>query len=294
MTYANLLSLEWAHLRSKHGISWTRHTWNPLVGCSEASPGCANCYARIMSARLSAMADAKEAKGEDPGKLALYRQAVGADGRWTGKALLWEPELSEPKRWRKPRLVFVNSMSDLFHESLTWIEIRKIFSPMMDNEQHIFQCLTKRPRYLLNFVKHGGIPPLKHVWLGFSVCTQSEMNRILPIAQQVKALGWHTWFSVEPQLGTINVPPSELSSAIDWLVTGGESGNGARNYQVEWAGQWVEVCRAANVPCFVKQMGTVWAKHNGDPELKGDDPPLWRPSIRVQELPHEMVEVLLK
>ena len=292
MTYTNLLAPEWAHLRSKHGISWTRHTWNPLVGCSEASPGCTNCYARKMTARLAAMSLSKQGKGEDPGKLELYQQVVTQQGRWTGKALLWEPELLEPRRWRKPRLVFVNSMSDLFHESLRIGEVEQIFAAMDYNGRHIYQCLTKRPDRALHFVQKRS--PVAHIWIGFSVCTQTEMDRILPIAQQVKALGWHTWFSVEPQLGPINVHPSELSRAIDWLVTGGESGNGARHYGDEWAAQWVSVCRAANIPCFVKQLGTVWSRQNGDPGLKGDDPSRWLESIRVQELPHEMVEVLLK
>ena len=128
--YPNLLAPEWAHLRSKHGISWTRHTWNPLGGCSEASPGCTNCYARKMTARLAAMSLSKQGKGEDPGKLELYQQVVTQQGRWTGKALLWEPELLEPRRWRKPRLVFVNSMSDLFHESLEVGAIEEIFMAM--------------------------------------------------------------------------------------------------------------------------------------------------------------------
>lgn len=264
------------------GIAWTEATWNPVRGCSRISAGCTRCYAERVAARFSGPGAPYEG---------LASNTAGGP-RWTGKVRLIEEHLFDPLRWKRPRKIFVNSMSDLFHEGLDGEEIARVFAVMYLAPRHTFQVLTKRSTRMREMLKHGhpgessfyrevlaaaraprdfdptltgiGISdptffPHKNVWLGVSVEDQSSAEKRIPELLATPAAV--RWLSIEPQIGPVDLSkwllpdPPQWESQIDWVVIGGESGPGARPFDIQWARDLVRQCSRAGVKCFVKQLG---------------------------------------
>lgn len=227
-------------------IEWTDVTWNPVVGCAHVSPGCDNCYA------------AREASGRLRGTAAYAGLAEG--GRFSGEARCLPERLDQPLHWRKPRFVFVNSMSDLFHPDVPMDFILRVWSTMSRSPQHTFQVLTKRPQRMAKIVDAiawkwegdldgGGEMPLPGVWLGTSI----ENDRYTFRADHLRATPAAVRFlSLEPLLGPL---PSLDLTGIDWVIVGGESGPRARPMHPDWARSIRDRCVDAGVPFFFKQWG---------------------------------------
>lgn len=339
-------------------IEWTDATWNPIVGCSRKSAGCLRCYAERAAYRLEHALKMPQYQGTT--------KKVGDEIRWTGKVNLVESKLPEPLRWRKPRMVFVNSMSDLFHESVPDEWIAAIFGVMAVSRQHVFQVLTKRPERMREWcqVKRGGdtfnllsclgaaaraLPehrqlfsdrlrgeyawPLPNVWLGTSVEGQETAEGRIPALLDTPATV--RFVSYEPALAPARFDVLRLDEtssldaltgtrsyagrggrggsehdtgrAIDWLICGGESGPGARPFDVQWARDTVEQCHETDTDCFIKQLGSnpradqaqpdIWPagtafRDDGQPlrrvivgSKKGGEPSQWPESLRVREMP---------
>lgn len=216
-------------------IEWTEATWNPLTGCTKISPGCKLCYAERMSVRLKAMGQRN------------YRNGF--------KLTLHSHMLHMPLRWRKPQMIFVNSMSDLFQEEVPLTFIQSVFSTMQRAHWHCFQILTKRSHRLLELNHH--LDWAKNIWMGVSVENEKYKFRI----DDLRRTGAGTKFlSLEPLLG----PLADLDlSGIDWVIAGGESGPGARPMEKQWVRAIRDQCSARNVPFFFKQWGGVNKKRTG-------------------------------
>jgi len=216
-------------------IEWTEITWNPTSGCTKISSGCKNCYAERMSRRLRAMGVEK------------YRD---------GFQLRLHPDvLEEPKSWKNPRTVFVNSMSDLFHEDMPLDFIQKVFKVMNENPIHTFQILTKRADILLDY--SSLLKWTKNIWMGVTVEDQENtyrIDRLRGINANVKFL------SIEPLIGRLSKINLEN---IDWVIVGGESGPGARPMHRDWVLELKEQCLNQDTPFFFKQWGGVNKKKNG-------------------------------
>lgn len=273
---------------SETSISWTAgddgspgKTWNPVAGCSIVSPGCHNCYAMKMAARLAAMGQAKY-------------QGLTKDGRWTGKMNTSEKDLTIPLKWKQPKRVFVNSMSDLFHEDVPDAFIDRVFGVMAVAEQHTFQVLTKRAKRMQRYIEEFDAPrfgsavreflgkkallgerntesivldwqeaggTLKNVWLGVSVEDQKRADERIPKLMETPAA--IRFLSCEPLLGPIDfrkVPGFNKCGQAGqdilknlWVICGGESGPGFRPMELDWARSLRDQCRAARVPFFFKQ-----------------------------------------
>jgi protein gp37 len=227
-------------------IEWTDATWNPVAGCTVLSPGCTNCYAMRMAARLDAMAMAK------------YRGLTRKSGRrsvWTGKVRLDRSSLEVPKGWRKPRKIFVNSMSDLFHDAVPGDFVADVWSVMETTPQHTYQILTKRPERMLEVTR--SLPVLKNVWLGISVESADYLYRIEELRKVSSAI---KFVSFEPLLGSV---ASADLRGIDWAIVGGESGPRARPMAQEWVDEIAAMCREADVAFFFKQWGGSRKKASG-------------------------------
>lgn len=324
----------------KTGIAWTDATWNPIRGCSRVSEGCRNCYAERMAVRSAASAYAGLIKGTPLGP------------RWTGKVAFVESMLDQPLRWKAPRRIFVNSMSDLFHEAVPDEWIDRIFAVMALAPRHTFQVLTKRPARMLRYFEDPGFfsmnieiaveaalggttpwhwpGPLPNVHLGVSVEDQATTDERVPLLLETPAAV--RWVSYEPALGPVDFRPRPKSDlclhcgegpgihvghpyrtrGLDWVVVGGESGPGARPFDLAWARQTIAQGKAASVPVFCKQLGAVVAGTWGDDatqphslattgtvltseriqtvrwflkDRKGADPAEWPEDLRVQEFP---------
>lgn len=225
------------------GIEWTEATWNPVAGCTPVSPGCLNCYAARMALRL-------ERIGEGGG-CAKYQGTAkrSRSGRpvFTGRINVDEDALGLPLRWRKPRLIFVNSMSDLFHEGVEDEFIRRVFAVMEACPQHTFQVLTKRPERTLEL--SGSLPWPRNVWMGTSVENALYTYRV-KVLQEVPAKV--RFLSCEPLIGPI---PRLPLSGIHWVIVGGESGPGARPLGESWVTSIRDQCLARSIPFFFKQWG---------------------------------------
>lgn len=217
------------------GIEWTETTWNPVTGCSKISPGCKHCYAERMALRLQAMGQPN------------YRNGF--------KVTLQERMLPIPLMWKKPRMIFVNSMSDLFHKDVPTEFIEKTFAVMKKASWHTFQILTKRSDRLQLIEDRIHIP--KNVWLGVSVECEDYLYRI----DDLRKTGAQVRFlSLEPLIG----PLTGLDlNGIDWVIVGGESGPGARPMNEEWVTEIRDACLASKVPFFFKQWGGVVKKRTG-------------------------------
>lgn len=217
------------------GIEWTESTWNPLTGCDKISHGCKNCYAERMAKRLKAMGQPKYANGFD---LTLHESAI-----------------DEPLRWKKPQVIFVNSMSDLFHKDVPVDFVLRTFDVMHRASWHTFQVLTKRAERLEELSPLIDWPD--NVWMGVSVETQRYTYRI----DHLRRTGAKIKFlSLEPLLGRLS---SLNLTGIDWAIVGGESGPGARPMQPEWVTEIRDQCVAAKVSFFFKQWGGVQKKQAG-------------------------------
>ncbi len=219
--------------RSK--IEWTEVTWNPVTGCTKISQGCKFCYAERMSKRLQAMGVQK------------YKNGFSIT--------VHESTLDDPLTWKRPRLVFVNSMSDLFHKSVPFSFIEAVFETMNRAPRHTFQVLTKRPRRvaLLNERLHW----TPNIWLGTSIESEMWLERLT----WLKDINAQTKFlSLEPLLGPL---PSIQLKGIDWVIVGGESGPGARPMEADWVRDIRDMCLGSNVPFFFKQWGGVFKKRTG-------------------------------
>lgn len=223
-------------------IEWTEMTWNPTTGCTKISPGCRHCYAEIMTRRLHAMGNPKYASG--------FRLTVHPD------------VLSEPYTWKKSKIVFVNSMSDLFHQNVPVPFIEKVFDVMNDNPQHLFQVLTKRAERMQYYDAKGVLKWSHNIWMGVSVEDKSVEYRI----DFLRKTGARVKFlSCEPLIG----PLYDLNlENIDWVIVGGESGPKARPMDPDWAIDIMEQCEKAGVKFFFKQWGGFKKKKAGR-ELQG-------------------------
>lgn len=227
-------------MAKKTNIEWTEMTWNPVTGCTKISAGCKHCYAETMAKRLKAMGSVRYRNGF---KLALQEDLV---------------EL--PLKWKSPRVIFVNSMSDLFQENIPIDFIQRVFDTMHRCPQHQFQVLTKRAERLVEVAPELGWS--KNIWMGVSIENQDYAYRS-ELLSQVPA---HIRFlSVEPFLGQIKQLPL---SGIHWVIVGGESGSGARPMEPEWVEEVYLQCKAHDVPFFFKQWGGI-QKHQTGRELFG-------------------------
>ena len=273
-------------------IEWTDRVWNPVTGCTKVSPGCKHCYAETIADRFWAT--------QYP-KVEFCAEQASRPRRFTD---VWthEDRLLEPLSWRKPSKVFVNSMSDLFHEDVPDEFIDRVFAVMAIAHWHTFQVLTKRAarmraymtalgrrdrvvaagiRMLRDYGKAGTVDRLQalpNVWLGVSVEDQPRADERIPLLLQTPAAV--RFISAEPLLGLVDIyqylgggrnpiGPAYGGKGLDWVIVGGESGPKSRPFDVAWARLIVQQCQAAGVACFVKQMGANWREHspNGDPGL---------------------------
>jgi len=220
-------------------IEWTDSTWNPVTGCTKISAGCDNCYAERLSERF---------------------RGVNGHPFITGFDLTLRPErLDQPLRWARPRKVFVNSMSDLFHKGIPGEYLDQVFDTMERATWHVFQVLTKRSSRMRDYIqsRYGPVGTPGHVWLGSSVEDGSRVSRICHLRQtpaQVRFL------SIEPLIGRIAELPLD---GIHWVIAGGESGPRARPVNASWVRDIRDQCLAARVPFFFKQWGGLRAKSGG-------------------------------
>jgi protein gp37 len=226
-------------MADKSSIEWTDATWNPVTGCTKISAGCDNCYAERFSER--------------------FRGAPGHPFE-NGFDLTLRPErLEQPLQWRRPRMIFVNSMSDLFHKDVPNEFIGKVFDTMEAAHWHTFQILTKRSSLMRDFLRrrYGTAPAPAHMWFGVSVEDGSKLSRVRHLQQAPAGV---RFLSIEPLIG----PVGELGlSGIDWVIVGGESGPHARPMEKAWARSIRDQCKAANVAFFFKQWGGLRPKTGG-------------------------------
>lgn len=222
------------------GIEWTESTWNPVTGCNKVSPGCKHCYAERMSFRLQAMGNPNYSNGFE--------------------LTLQEHVLELPLTWKKPRTIFVNSMSDLFHKDVPLEFILNVFDVMRRAHWHRYQILTKRSERLVEL--NSELPWESQIWMGVSVETEEYTYRIEHLRQTNATV---KFLSLEPLLG----PLTNLKlQGINWVIVGGESGPGARPIKKQWVLDIRDQCQKHNVPFFFKQWGGVNKKKNGR-ELQG-------------------------
>ena len=297
-------------MSAKSSIEWTDASWSPIVGCTRKSEGCRNCWSERFLARF----------GSIPGhKFEGISRFTPEGPRWTGTVRLAEDALDEPLSWRKPRRIFVCSTSDLFHEKVETEWLDRIFDVMRRARQHTFQVLTKRPENMLEYMKSRyhfptvapEIKPLPNVWLGVSVEDQATADERIPLLLQTPAAV--RWVSYEPALGPVNFAShlhrriNEHCNVLDWIVLGGESGPGARPFDIEWARAVVKQTRLTGTTVFVKQLGALphdgsacvgagsecepaHGREQGDRRLvlkdkKGGDMAEWPEDLRVREYP---------
>jgi len=232
-------------MSSSTRIEWTESTWNPTRGCSRASPGCRNCYAERFAHRLSGPGRPYEA----------LTRSTPRGPRWTGEIRLVPEVLEAPLRWRKPRLVFVNSMSDLFHERIPIRFIEEVFAIMEKAHWHTFQILTKRAERLHKLYSVLPWPP--NVWMGVSVETPDYAGRIQKLRDVPAAV---RFLSLEPLLQPFGVLPLD---GVHWVIVGGESGPYPRPMKSEWVRQVRDTCVSQRVPFFFKQWGGIAKKRAG-------------------------------
>lgn len=220
---------------TKTTIEWTEHTWNPVTGCDKVSLGCDNCYAERMAARLQAMGSARYVNGF---QVTLHKDKV-----------------SEPLRWVKPRMVFVNSMSDLFHPEVPDRFVADVFDVMTQASQHTFQVLTKRPQRVANLL--AGVSVAENIWIGTSIETDQytfRANHLRKIDVPIRFL------SCEPLLGPL---PSLNLEGISWVIVGGESGPGHRPMAAEWVREMRDMSTHSGAAFFFKQWGGHTPKAGG-------------------------------
>jgi protein gp37 len=222
-------------MAAETSIEWTEATWNPVTGCDEVSPGCAHCYAKTFAERWRGV----------PGH--PYEQGF--------ELRLWPERLDQPLKWKRPRMIFVNSMSDLFHERIPVSFIEQVFDVMAEAEQHTFQILTKRHERLSELAPELDWPA--NVWMGVSIenrrfVKRADYLRVVPAAIR--------FISAEPLLGPLEGLDLD---GIQWLIAGGESGPGHRPVKEEWILELRDRCQAEGVAFFFKQWGGQTSKSGG-------------------------------
>ena len=248
-------------MATKSSIEWTESTWNPLTGCDKISPGCKHCYAERMAKRLKAMGQRN------------YRNEF---------ELTLHPHVLEvPLRWKQPQMIFVNSMSDLFHERVPEEYIQRVFATMRSAHWHQFQVLTKRSKRLREMA--GRIDWPANVWMGVSVENAKYTARIADLRATPAKI---RFLSLEPLIGEIG----EIDlDGIDWVIVGGESGPKARHCNISWIRSLLDQCLENKVSCFIKQLGSNPVYEIGDrlvlQSKKGNDMEEWPNGIRVRQLP---------
>jgi protein gp37 len=218
-------------------IEWTESTWNPITGCTKISTGCKFCYAEVMARRLKAMGQPKYKNGFE---LTLHPDV-----------------LNEPYTWKKGKIIFVNSMSDLFHKDVPIEYIQQIFRVIKENPQHVFQILTKRADVLKYYDSEGWLDWSHNLWMGVTVENNNVTNRI----EHLRKTGARVKFlSCEPLLTAL---PEMNLKGIDWVIVGGESGRTPRPIKEEWVIDIKEQCHTADVAFYFKQWGGTNKKKNG-------------------------------
>lgn len=245
-------------MSSSTAIEWTDATWNPVTGCTRISAGCDNCYAERFSERFRGLPGHPFEHGFD---------------------LQLRPErLDQPLRWRTPKMIFVNSMSDLFHKQVPYSFVDRVFETMEKAPWHQFQVLTKRSSRLRDYLngRYPNDPVPSHIWVGVSIEDGTKKSRVRHIQETNASV---RFLSIEPLLGPIG--DINLSS-IHWVIVGGESGPHARPMQPEWARQVRDQCKAAKVPFFFKQWGGLRPKSGGR-LLDGREWSQWPKRIMVRE-----------
>jgi len=259
---------------TEHKIGWLNmpgfkpETWNPIVGCSKVSPGCDNCYAEKMAKRIVGMLEKN--KGE------TYHSYLWVKD-WNGRTALNTDQIDKPLQWQAPRMIFVCSMGDLFHESNHFKMIDQVFDIIQRCPQHIFIILTKRPEKMSRYYQIFH----KNVWLGVTAENQEQANKRIPILLQIPAA--KRFVSIEPMLGPVEIKDylrydcdcgicnfcnGQKVENIDWVICGGESGSKARPMHYEWVRSLRDQCKAIDVPFFFKQWGE-WIPANEMPEEWG-------------------------
>lgn len=273
-------------------IEWTNVTWNPIVGCNKISLGCDNCYAEKMALRQVYIHQKRECGLNDT--CLSYTVATNETG-WSGKTSFNNSQLVKPLRWKKPRMIFVCSMGDLFHKSVPFAWIDQVFDIMAQTPRHTYQILTKRPDRMKQYFEHknellkdlGGYSPPPFIWLGVTAENQEQANKRVPVLLQIPA-SIH-FVSIEPMLSNIflddwmiptckkcngsgSLPISGggiacpdclntvngqgwLNSQIDWVICGGESGHKARPIHPYWVESIKHQCKVTKTPFFFKQWG---------------------------------------
>jgi protein gp37 len=227
-------------------IEWTDATWNPVAGCTIMSAGCTNCYAMQMAKRLEAMHVDK------------YTGLTRRSGRrtiWNGVVREDEDALAIPHGWKKPKKIFVNSMSDLFHDQVTDSFIKSVWKVMGETPRHNYQILTKRPDRMSHFVAKHIPVALPNVWLGTSIENAAVADRVNMLRETPAAI---RFISFEPLIGAVG---NISLDGIDWAIVGGESGNSARPIREEWIDEIYEQCTRQGTAFFFKQWGT-WGADN--------------------------------
>lgn len=288
-------------MSGKTKIEWASDQWGPVTGCTKVSRGCKHCYAEREWPRLAAPRE----------KPNIYT------GRAFTNVRCHPEKLDIPLRWAKPRRIFVNSMSDLFHEDVPDDFIIKVFEVMAKARHHVFLVLTKRAERMRDFLlgtsgAGANAPPIPNVWLGVSCEDQDTYDERIPFLLQTPAAV--RWVSAEPLLGPVDLGFHEIAIAlekdgygnaailggIDWVVAGGESGPQARPFDIAWARNVIMQCKAADVACFIKQLGArpgyrgkppfngwhdLYANGERLNDRKGGDPSEWPSDLRVREYP---------
>ena len=242
-------------------ISWTNHTWNFLVGCTKCAGGCLYCFAAGIAARFSG-----------PG---LYAEGTAkhtpTGANWTGIIRVMNNHMDDPLHWRKPSRIFVNSMSDTFHEGVPLEVIDRAFDVMERAPWHTFLVLTKRSKRMLEYVsaRYKGRKYPDHIWLGVSVCEKADLPKVMDLIQSPASV---RFLSCEPLIGPLTLP-KQVIDGIQWVIVGGESGVHSRPMRTEWATSLRDQCQNAGIAYFFKQYGSVdangirqrghhWAGHN--------------------------------
>ncbi|MBO6521330.1 MAG: phage Gp37/Gp68 family protein [Rhodospirillales bacterium] len=227
-------------------IEWTDATWNPVSGCSIVTAGCSNCYAMQLARRLEAMGVAKYS--------GLTRKS-GKRTVWNGEVRESKEALEVPLSWKKPRKIFVNSMSDLFHEGVSDEFIGKVWDVMRATPHHNYQILTKRPERMAEFVSNNVTDVLKNIWLGTSIEDKEVSHRAEALRSTPAAV---RFISFEPLIGSVG---SIDLNGVHWAIVGGESGHNARPICEEWIDEIHKLCKRHGTAFFFKQWGT-WGADN--------------------------------
>jgi len=268
-------------------IEWTNETWNPIIGCSKISEGCQNCYAEKMAFRLTHMPHTDyysfvldDNKEDDTEKFKYVPE-------WNGRTHFVESALQKPLKWKKPRMIFACSMGDLFHESVPFEWIDRVFETIVLNPQHTFQILTKRPERMLEYFKQIAFRVPINAWLGVTVENQEQLIKRVPKLLSIPAA--KRFVSCEPLLSGLDFYGMQMGNELynclngvgdistsltgltgdklDWVIVGGETGPKARKLQTSWVLNIKNQCKDAGVPFFFKS----WGKLKKGSEIAGKE-----------------------